>query len=85
MKPNYHEIALRAYQLWEEGGRQPGRDQQYWLQAEAELKARQQAGARTVTSKRSPIVPFPDPVPEKSRTQTSTARGQTGKRKAAAA
>ncbi len=85
MKPNYHEIALRAYQLWEEGGRQPGRDQQYWLQAEAELKARQQPRVKATASTRSPIVPFPDPKPEKSKTQFAAARGPTGKRKAAAA
>ena len=85
MNPKHHEIALRAYQLWEAGGRQPGRDQQYWLQAEAELKAPQKAGAKTAAAPHSPIVPFPDPASEKSKTQTPTARGQTGKRKAAAA
>lgn len=32
-------IALRAYQLWESAGRPGGRDQEFWLLAEAELAA----------------------------------------------
>ncbi len=44
-KSNHEEIALRAYHLWEKGGRQPGRDREYWLQAEADLMAACQAGA----------------------------------------
>jgi hypothetical protein len=28
----------RAYQLWENAGRPPGRDQEFWLQAERELE-----------------------------------------------
>ncbi|HEY5041597.1 MAG TPA: DUF2934 domain-containing protein [Verrucomicrobiae bacterium] len=31
-------IASRAYILWEKAGRPPGRDVEYWLQAEKELK-----------------------------------------------
>lgn len=31
------EVARRAYQLWEAGGRPAGRDLEFWLQAEAEL------------------------------------------------
>jgi hypothetical protein len=31
-------IASRAYTLWEQAGRPPGRDVEYWLKAEAQLK-----------------------------------------------
>ena len=31
-------IAERAYEIFEEGGGQPGRDLDHWLQAEAELR-----------------------------------------------
>ena len=33
-------IRERAYQLFEEGGRQPGRDLENWLEAECEMKRR---------------------------------------------
>ncbi len=36
-------IAQRAKQIWEAEGRQGGRDLEYWLRAERELKARPQA------------------------------------------
>lgn len=32
------ETKARAYQLWENAGRPAGRDQEFWLQAERELK-----------------------------------------------
>jgi hypothetical protein len=31
-------IAARAYTLWEQAGRPAGRDMEYWLQAESQLK-----------------------------------------------
>jgi Protein of unknown function (DUF2934) len=34
------EIRRRAYELWEENGRATGRDQEYWLSAEAEIRGR---------------------------------------------
>jgi hypothetical protein len=33
------DIAVRAFHLWEKGGRHHHRDLEYWLQAEAELGA----------------------------------------------
>jgi hypothetical protein len=33
-------IRERAYQLFEEGGRQPGRELENWLEAECEVKKR---------------------------------------------
>lgn len=35
--PGHDAIARRAYELYEQEGRQPGRDEEYWLRAEAEL------------------------------------------------
>ena len=34
------EIRTRAYQLYEEEGRQEGRDLEYWFRAEAEVRPR---------------------------------------------
>ena len=36
------EITARARELWEQNGRPAGRDREYWLQAESELKEREQ-------------------------------------------
>jgi len=35
--PTHDELARRAYQLFEERGREPGRDWEDWFQAEREL------------------------------------------------
>lgn len=34
---NYDKIAKRAYQIWEKSGRQQGKENEYWLQAETEI------------------------------------------------
>jgi len=34
------EIRRRAYELWEENGREDGRDEEYWLSAEREVRGR---------------------------------------------
>lgn len=36
-------IRQRAYELYEEEGRQEGRDEEYWLRAEAEVRGRRSA------------------------------------------
>ena len=36
------EIRARAYELWEENGRPANRDEEFWLRAEAEIRAREQ-------------------------------------------
>ena len=42
-KPNrsvtQHQIAARAYQLWEASGRHHGDDRAHWFQAERELRS----------------------------------------------
>ena len=43
--PNHDEIALCAFLIWEKEGRQPGHEQTYWLQAEAQLRLTRQQKA----------------------------------------
>jgi len=38
-KPTHEEIAQRAYAIFEQNGRAPGRDLENWMQAEKELNA----------------------------------------------
>lgn len=42
--PTEHDIALRAHQLWEEAGKPPGRELEFWLQAEQELQGAAERG-----------------------------------------
>ena len=35
------EISVRAWELWEQNGCPAGRDLEFWLQAESEMKARE--------------------------------------------
>lgn len=37
------QIRQRAYELYEQEGRQEGRDQEYWFRAEAEIRGRRSA------------------------------------------
>lgn len=37
------QIRQRAYELFEQEGRQEGRDQEYWFRAEAEIRGRRSA------------------------------------------
>lgn len=39
MGSEHDKIRARAYDLWDQDGRQHGREQDYWLQAERELAA----------------------------------------------
>jgi hypothetical protein len=38
-KPSHEQIELRAYQCWEERGRQPGAPDEDWFRAEKELSS----------------------------------------------
>lgn len=49
--------AERAYILWEQAGRPAGRDQEFWLRAEAELAAA--APARSAPPVIPPALPAP--------------------------
>jgi Protein of unknown function (DUF2934) len=41
MQRDHDKIRQRAYELWDREGRQAGRDEDYWLQAERELDVSQ--------------------------------------------
>jgi hypothetical protein len=38
VKPDEEKIRKRAREIWEENGRPAGRDEEFWFQAERELK-----------------------------------------------
>ena len=46
-KPTHEQIARRAYQLFEQSGRIPGRDLENWLAAETQLNGSHKNGAAT--------------------------------------
>ena len=48
-KVSRDEVAQRACELWEAAGRPVGRDEEYWLQAEAELLASRRSVRSPVT------------------------------------
>ena len=50
-----HEVAKRAYELWEKAGKPAGQHTQHWLQAEAEL---------TRPEAKSALNAAPAPAPE---------------------
>jgi len=58
IKVSHDEVAQRACKLWEAAGRPVGRDEEYWLQAEAKLLASRRsvrspmAGASQASAKR---------------------------------
>lgn len=72
------EVARRAYQLWEAGGRPAGRDLEFWLQAEAELHfARRSRSPKTGVSRDGPAHESPEasaPSPQPDRTEQSERR-----------
>jgi DUF2934 family protein len=38
MSHRKQQVRTRAYELWEQAGKPPGRDQEFWLQAEREFE-----------------------------------------------
>jgi hypothetical protein len=43
--PTHDEISAQARQRWEQAGQPVGRDEEFWLQAERELRRRGEANA----------------------------------------
>jgi hypothetical protein len=52
MDSDDEKIRARAYELWDRAGRQHGRDEEHWLQAERELGA---TGARAAGAPNPPV------------------------------
>lgn len=44
-KPTHEQISRRAQQLWENGGRPSGRDEEIWLEAERQLATGEETSA----------------------------------------
>ena len=70
---NKSEIAVVAYQMWEKAGHPASRDLQFWLDAEAQLRAT----AKTVTA---PPAAHLSPVNSKNDTAREVASVQLGLR-----
>jgi len=78
--PTHEEIALHAFFAWEKDGCPQGRDQEYWLAAEAALRASRTALAQVP----QPVAPAPRGIKPKT-TVTRTTRSikpATARRKA---
>jgi hypothetical protein len=45
--PTEKQILNRAYQIWERHGRPEGREDEFWHQAEQELRAEEESGDST--------------------------------------
>jgi hypothetical protein len=61
--PTHDEIAVRAYEIFEERGAIPGDDVSHWLEAEQELTQAAEAQAETHTRPESRIVDSPISAP----------------------
>lgn len=44
MMPKMMDIVRRAYQIWQENGQPDGKDQEFYFQAERELKEAEESG-----------------------------------------
>lgn len=72
-QPTHDEIALHAFLIWEKDGRQPGHEQAYWLQAEAQLRLTRQQQAELAAAAARPWPPQA-PVAPKPAPKLATAR-----------
>ena len=63
-------VSRVAYQLWEDAGRPSGRDLEFWLTAEAKVRA---------ASSEAPLVSSAAPAPFKTQKATRPATGGTRK------
>jgi hypothetical protein len=46
-QPDAGAISVRAYHLWEQAGRPQGRDREFWMEAEIQLRAELQPKSQT--------------------------------------
>ncbi|HEV2392287.1 MAG TPA: DUF2934 domain-containing protein [Verrucomicrobiae bacterium] len=72
VKVKESEISVVAYQMWEKAGRPAGRDLQFWLDAEGQLRA---AAAKAASA--APATPI-SPVASDSKAVRKAANGQLG-------
>ncbi len=79
MKLNNDQIARRAYELWQQAGCLPGRDQDYWLQAERELLAATGSSAKPAASASGGKGSFANPMPITPRLESAIASRESRK------
>lgn len=53
-KPDENQIRRRALEIWEDNGRPPGRDLEFWLQAEREFREAEALAKESRDDVRSP-------------------------------
>ncbi len=84
MNAKHDEIARRAYELWQKGGRQPGRDQEYWFQAEAELMTAQPKSAKPMAADPPPKASFANAIPITPHLESTLGQSENRKQRAQA-
>jgi len=62
-QPDQQEIGRRAYQLWEKAGRPSGKDMDFWLEAEKQLRS---------AAQNIPTIPVKLPAPAAKQQPSST-------------
>jgi len=58
-EPTHEEVALAAFLQWEREGRPPGREMQYWFQAEAQIRSARLKKAEAAAAEAA--LPWPRP------------------------
>jgi hypothetical protein len=66
-EPNQAQIGALAYQKWEEAGRPQGRDLDFWLQAESQLRALAQKVTAAPAKETAKVVAMVSPAPRTQR------------------
>jgi hypothetical protein len=75
-EPTHDEIALAAFLQWEREGRQPGRELEYWLRAESQLRALRQKKAEAAAQS-APAWPRPSRTAQIKKATVTVARKLT--------
>jgi hypothetical protein len=73
------EIRLAAYQMWEKAGRPAGRDLQFWLDAEAQLRTATKAASAKPLPPVSPVAPDSNGAHKDARTRLAPSRQNLAK------
>ena len=66
------DVALRAYQIWEEEGKPDGKDFEHWLKAEAEIATPKKTAARKPAAKKATATKAKPAAKPKAAAKTAT-------------
>ncbi len=80
--PNSH-VADRAYHLWEQAGRPHGRDLEFWIQAEADVRASSKPHKSDLAATTASPLPHPHSPGTESRPHTNHLSGKRPRKPAA--